>query len=161
MNQHGILSTAINVDYKKAKRFLLSILWRASISSRDFFSEVNLGETHEEIIRRMIWEGVPKSEQEYPCLLVSTRIATPNERWKIIRNPLRKKLSEKSMTVYTFPISGICYSFFVTRRGLPESMSTIINASTPKEEGSMRVIHVTNGKIEEDIFRGILGLEPA
>ena len=136
----------------------MSILWRASISSKSFFSEVNLGATHQEKIRKMVWEGSPKDEMDYPCLLISTQRVAQNERWKIIRNPMIKNLSERSMTAYTFPIAGICYSFFVTRKGCPESMSTLINASTPREDGFIRVIHSPNSEIEKMIFRVILGL---
>ena len=54
VNPHGMKYTYCqNINYKKFKLFLLSILWRASISKRDFFSSVSLG-PHEEIIRQMI-----------------------------------------------------------------------------------------------------------
>ena len=40
-----------NFDYVKFKNFLLSILWRASVTERPSFSEVSLGEKHNERIR--------------------------------------------------------------------------------------------------------------
>ena len=50
-------SQAQGVDYIKFKLFLLSVLWRASISSNDFFSSVSLGSLYEEKIRQMILLG--------------------------------------------------------------------------------------------------------
>jgi len=64
-------SVCSNIDYKKFKLFLLSILWRASITKRDIFKEVNIGR-HEEIIRKMIWEGNPGEETDYPIILMTT-----------------------------------------------------------------------------------------
>ena len=49
-----------NLSYTKYKLFLLSILWRASISSKSFFKRINIGE-HEEVIRKMIFENDPKT----------------------------------------------------------------------------------------------------
>ena len=42
-----------NLDYKKIKLFFLSLLWRASVSSKPEFENVSIGED-EEVIRRMI-----------------------------------------------------------------------------------------------------------
>lgn len=49
-----------NIDYKKFKLFQLSILWRASVSSDKFFSEINLScRPHEEKICKMILSEKP------------------------------------------------------------------------------------------------------
>lgn len=61
-------SECTNVNYTKLKLFLLSIIWRASISSRDFFSEVDLGE-HEEKIRQMILSGEAREKSDYPIMM--------------------------------------------------------------------------------------------
>jgi hypothetical protein len=47
-----------NADYTRFKLFLLSILWRASISNRKFFDQINLGEL-EDVIRHMILNNDP------------------------------------------------------------------------------------------------------
>ena len=48
-NENGMGGKIINrINYPKFKLFLLSILWRASISKRVFFGEVKLGNKHEE-----------------------------------------------------------------------------------------------------------------
>ncbi len=40
-------------DYDRIRKGLLSILWRMSISQNPFFKNVNLGDRHEEILRRL------------------------------------------------------------------------------------------------------------
>jgi hypothetical protein len=54
-----------NVDYKKYKLFMLSILWRMSISSRPLFKNVNLKE-HADKLREMILTSEPKEYYVYP-----------------------------------------------------------------------------------------------
>lgn len=46
--------TMSRIEYKKAKLFFLSILWKASISSHRFFKFVNLEPTTSEKIRNML-----------------------------------------------------------------------------------------------------------
>ena len=55
VNPHGVEYISIqNIDYRKFKLFLLSLLWRASISKRDYFKHVRLGK-YEDEIRKMIY----------------------------------------------------------------------------------------------------------
>ena len=56
------------LDYALFKLFLLSILWRASVSSLEFFKLVSLG-PHEEKIRNMIIEERPGRPEEYGCIV--------------------------------------------------------------------------------------------
>src|SRR5680860_485642 len=64
-------SLCTNIDYGKMKLFLLSILWRASITKRKLFDEVILGEKHEERIRKILYEEIIPDELEYPILMTS------------------------------------------------------------------------------------------
>ena len=54
-----------NIDYKLLKLFLLSILWRASISKRSTFNEVSLG-SYEEKIRKNLFENDPSDDNNIP-----------------------------------------------------------------------------------------------
>lgn len=47
-------------DYKKLKLFFLSVLWRASVSTQEFFKKVNLG-PHEALVRAALLEGDAKN----------------------------------------------------------------------------------------------------
>jgi len=60
---------AINIDYTRFKLFLLSILFRASISSHEFCSVVDIGRLHEEEIRKMLLYSDPKQPHNYPILI--------------------------------------------------------------------------------------------
>jgi len=57
-----------NADYSKFKLFFLSILWRSSISTNEFFKEIQLG-IHEQIIRKMIIENQPGNIGDYPVII--------------------------------------------------------------------------------------------
>lgn len=58
-------------DYAKTKLFLLSILWRTHVSQHLQF-RVDLGDRHEQRIRKMLLVGEPGLPEEYGCV-----IATP------------------------------------------------------------------------------------
>ena len=55
-------------DYAKLKLFFLSILWRASVSSQDFFKKVNLG-PHEPFIREALLSGNPYDTDWFAVIL--------------------------------------------------------------------------------------------
>lgn len=99
-----------DIDYVKFKLFLLSILWRASISNDKWFSEVNLG-PHEEIIRRMIYEGDAGRQIDYPIHIMSYRQHSSLPQ-RIILNPSRVRID--GGTVYHFLISGLFYIFYIS-----------------------------------------------
>lgn len=52
-----------NLDYQKLKLFLLSILWRSSISSRPEFQNIDLKE-NEERVRNQIYNGTASNEND-------------------------------------------------------------------------------------------------
>lgn len=56
------------VNYREFKLFALSILWRAGVSSLNFFNQVNLY-AHEENLREMLLNGLPGNPNDYPFLL--------------------------------------------------------------------------------------------
>lgn len=57
-----------NVDVVRLKIFLLSILWRASLSKLDFFKSVDLGSHHSSKLKDIITKGV--STDDYSILLI-------------------------------------------------------------------------------------------
>jgi hypothetical protein len=72
--QTGPLLVVEGYDYKKLKNALLSILWRMSISSEPYFSEVDLGSKHEESLRLALLNDTEFQEEEYPVLLTAPAI---------------------------------------------------------------------------------------
>ena len=61
-------------DYKRTKNYLLSILWRMSICSREVFREVSLGEKHEEILRAGLLADREFGEDEYAVTVTAAFI---------------------------------------------------------------------------------------
>lgn len=57
-----------NVAYGKLKLFFMSVLWRVSVSSHLFFSQVRLG-THEATLRAMILNKDPGDENAFSVVL--------------------------------------------------------------------------------------------
>ena len=53
-------------DYKKLKLFVLTVLWRASVSKMKFFSEVELREEEEKRLRDIALYGIEPADDEFP-----------------------------------------------------------------------------------------------
>ena len=57
-------------DVQEAQKFLLSVLWRASVSSHDFFDKVSLGERYENRIRDIINNGERVTEGDFEFIVI-------------------------------------------------------------------------------------------
>ena len=67
----GLIHTEIaNVSYTKLKLFLLSLMWRCSISDRDGFKKINL-ELHEGAIRKMISDSNAGTWDQFPVFIMT------------------------------------------------------------------------------------------
>lgn len=137
------LSYIEGIDYTKFKLFLLSILWRSSISKRDFFSSVSLGKC-EEMIREMLFNEDPRESEDFPCLVVDIGSDEPILRG-VIEPP--KKVKDKGNTSYVFLIAGIIYQFFISKYNLPSyALKGVINKGN-----EMCIHHVPKG-VGKDYF---------
>lgn len=100
-----------NLDYRKIKLFLLSILWRMSISSLSQFTNVSLA-NDEEIIRKLILEENPRRSQEYPIAAIIPLIeGKRNECWMCF--PFVS--DHPNGPIYSMIIGGILYSISMTQ----------------------------------------------
>lgn len=134
-----------NIDYKKLKLFLLSILWRASISKRDFFRDVNLG-PYENIIREMILLNDPKESKDFPIITYSTKDEKLNFN-SLIGQP--RKVKQNNSHVYIFVINGLIFLYFINNRFIS---SELIEYS-PSEANSFKIIHIPENQSREYIFK--------
>ena len=103
--------TVNGIDYSKFKLCLLSILWRASISSRDVFAMVKLPKKHEEQIRKMLLKKDPGEEtlyQIFASLLLSP--GTTKILDNLIVSPMMEEFENKQVCTFVF---GGCYWLFV------------------------------------------------
>ena len=129
-----------NLNYLKYKLFLLSILWRASISSKPFFKSINLGD-HEEIIRKMIFENNPKTFDEYP-ILVTTSAMDENFSADIIVEPTQMVDKDGMETCY-FIIGGFIYIF---KLGKYLGDIARLKRQTITEENKITILKLKNGE---------------
>ena len=123
INQNGVEWTmARGVDYKTFKLFLLSLLWRFSISKQQVFNGVNLG-SHEEKIRRMIFEDDPREILDYPCAISSYKHHSDLP-FQIISQPLKHR-NELSGNCYSILINGLIFTFNISKNLTPDYISEI------------------------------------
>ena len=102
-----------NLNYTKVKLFLLSLLWRMSVTSRREFSNVKLNAEDEERIRQRLIDEDPGSPQHYACLLVTN----PQFATAIARSFLVPSLRwTEGKEVIMFGIGPFLWSFFLTRK---------------------------------------------
>lgn len=138
------------LDYSKFKLFLLSIWWRASISSLPVFRDVNLGE-HEEIIRKKLLTSEPGSANEYPCAIF-TYLHHKNEYHKIIAEPISTTNNDQQMCV--FLIGGNLFIFFTHLYEKTEWVSQ----SAINEKGMMQIVQMSES-LSSKVVNRILGMD--
>lgn len=140
-------SVVQNVNYTKFKLFLLSILWRSSISSRPFFKDVSLG-PYEDILRKMLFEENPESNKDFPILIYMPHDKELNLN-SLIGQPKRIKFENKSS--YVFIIKGLIFIYIITK----EILDLDILEFTINTNNEFRVSHLPEGKSRDFILRFI------
>lgn len=126
------LVVAKGIDYAKFKLFALSVLWRAGVSSDQFFREVMLG-VHEVRIRKMLLNNCPGTVSEYPFLL--TLVLHENELLSgLIIEPERVKLAGHN--AYRFVFSGLVWIFVVSSHMIPN----ILQDASINESGQFKLL---------------------
>ena len=107
-------------DYARFKLFLLSLLWRGSISSRPFFQQLKLRPEVEEELRVMIKDNTPGEPDEYACFVcLPPLLPTPDGgrgfylTYMPTMSPISSEIDGLEMT--RFVIEGTHY-FFITSK---------------------------------------------
>jgi hypothetical protein len=107
-------------DYSKYKLFLLSLLWRSSISSRPLFGQIKLPAEIEEDLRLRILSNNPGEPEEYPCFLHLPPVLTDefgrtgfHTAYMPTMSPIYMEKGELKMC--EFIIEGVHYYFIVAR----------------------------------------------
>jgi hypothetical protein len=113
--QDGMVLT--NLDYKKFKLFLLSLLWRMSITTLDFFVNVSLGQKHEGKIRQALVSEDPLQPEDYPCIFERLTLGG-----KFYQDFILKPYCLRgAFRIYLAVIGGVRFSFFVGGCAAPKS----------------------------------------
>ena len=137
------------LNYVQFKLFLLSILWRSSISSRSIFQEVNLG-AHEKKIRQMLLENNPGDQMDYPCLIMTylNLDEFPND---VVGQPSQVRMSGGYL--YKFMIGGIIYVYYISKHIIPRQLKDCaINRM-----GELKIIHLMP-QGAKNVINNMLGL---
>ena len=153
INYEGISFTHCeNINYQKFKLFLLSILWRASISSRPMFSNISLGD-NEEIIRKMLLAGAPGKNFDYPIFIMTHRTdeSIPKD---LIGHP-QKIVTKNGLTYFIFMITGMLYCFYLNIEGV--DLPKYVLDNTIKDTNEMNIIHLPKGTAW-DFFKVLHGM---
>ena len=94
-----------DINYKKFKLFILSVLWRSSISQHSNFRDVCLG-SYEDKIRLIIYNEKLIPPNHYNCLIAAAVDRGTHVKGLIIE-PIRKKMDYS--TVYQFVFGGFIW----------------------------------------------------
>jgi hypothetical protein len=70
----GNIIVISGLDYRQFKLFQMSVLWRAGVSSLQFFEKVQLGK-HSEVLRKHLLAADPGSPERYGCFMFGIRFA--------------------------------------------------------------------------------------
>ncbi len=152
-NNNGYeFSECKNIDYTKFKLFLLSILWRAHITSRDFFKNVDLGDRHANRIKEMLISGNAGEEDEYPLIVMST-IRAKSKYKDVILTPL-KEVSKDGVKSYIFSIGAFKYQFYVNSP--QHKLPPFVKEFRLKKDNSLKIIQLKDG-MENILIHKIVG----
>ena len=78
----------MQVDYRAFRLFQLSLIWRASVASRQEFLSVDLG-PHEERMRLMLLNVDHDDEEMYPCVMIAPAAHAILRRGILVPEPRR------------------------------------------------------------------------
>ncbi len=107
-------------DYNRFKLFLLSLLWRASISSRPIFGQIKLSPEVEEDLRQRILTQQPGEPDLYPCFIHLPPITTDQQGrtgfhtfYMPTMSPIY--LEKDELRMCEFIIEGVHYYYIISR----------------------------------------------
>lgn len=140
-----------NLNYQKFKLFLLSILWRASISSRPFFNEIHL-EHHEDILRKMIYSGDAGKVSDYP-IFIATYANDKNSPKELIAKPQKNFKDGKTSVV--FMMDGAFYIFYISCE--EKEIPNYVLSETIKLSNEMNMVVFPTGTSRDKVL-GFAGL---
>ena len=129
------------IDYRTFKLFLLSILWRANVSSNNFFNEVDLGNRHSEVIQEMLLNEDAGEEEKYPIVMIIPKGSIGSSVG--VLQPYKSR-GRNNVTRYIFPICEAIYVYHVSSHGIGELEQT----ACLKKNDSMHIVYSPKPRIE-------------
>jgi hypothetical protein len=131
------------LKYKPLKLFFMSLLWRLSVTTLDYYKGMNLGR-HQERLRQQLVSDDAADYLTYPCMI--TAVMIDNKHFPdVIVPPSRTRFD--GQRVWVFVIAGFLYHFFVSNQPPPAKMrggflqengTLVLNISDVREIPSLR-----------------------
>lgn len=123
------------VNYEKLKLFQLSVLWRASVSTKNIYSGIKLIPAEEERIRQALYELKPLAKHEYGCIMsllwINKDQKTTRESKAFMISPYAHPAGQHNFFVFVF-------GGFEWRFSIPSCSKNIIDEQRIiTEQGSM------------------------
>jgi len=135
-----------NADYTCLKLLFISILWRASISKRPMFKEVELDKNIQEEFRVMLLNGNPKKDTEYPIIIMNTFFDDDISR-DFIFQPIKMKFGNQNG--YMFAFGGMIVDYLIESNDIPNK----IFKYRLNENGTFKSLKVPKGETW-DLIKG-------
>ena len=118
------------LDYERFKLFLLSVLWRASVATHEFFKLVSLG-PRERILKTMLLEGRPGRCEEYGCMVVFSSLEGEDISDTMF-NPEPYRWAGRRMIKFFF--AGASWCFYCDSQSPPRHLRRLFL----QEDGTLR-----------------------
>lgn len=114
-----------DINYKKIKLFLFSLLWRASITNLTEFSIINTG-PHENVIRELLINENCGDIKTFPIIITKFKGGKyPELAHKTILLPYKQRIDGLNFYIFYFP-KGYKVFIKVDRRDMPEALENYI-----------------------------------
>jgi hypothetical protein len=136
-----------NVNYKKFKLFLLSILWRSAISDNELFIDVNIPINYIEDLREMIHKGDPGKFNDFP-IIIMTYLKDEKLPADFIGQPI--KSDTENGIIISFLLTGFVFVFNIQN---DYQNLARIEKFTPTPDNKFGIMHFPEGQGWEFIFR--------
>jgi len=143
-NQNGMSFIKVeNLDFKKTKLFLLSLLWRAGISSRKDYKEVQLG-PYQEKLRKQLYENDSLSDNDIQITILKFEKGTGYS--SFIGQPRRHKSGYS--TNYSIIING----YLIVYHFRDDKLSKLSKNDRLKENGELNILEIPKNKVNNFVL---------
>lgn len=129
-DKNAIACRKEHYDYRKLKLFFISVLWRASVSTHDFYSGVKLG-PWENIAKELILNNNPGTEYDFSIVL--SKFVSKLGADRLAKTMLSPKAERWNGTnAYRFYLAGITAYIKVDKQKYPDSFEkALVRENTP------------------------------
>ena len=129
---------------ENTKLFLLSLLWRAGISTREEYKEVDLG-MYSEIIRKQIFEN--KTSEDNNIQITIYKFEEGSNYSSFIGQPRRHKFGHS--TAYSMVITGYLIVYHLRENDISKKAYN----NRLKENNIVAIIEVPKNKVEKFVMK--------